>query len=306
MVPALHRGPVPYDERNMPNAGAVIHIVAGPTASGKSAKALELAQSQNGVVINCDSLQIYDALPILSAQPTPEDRAAAPHRLYGALHPNEVCSAGNWRQMVFPVIESTLKEGKAPVICGGTGLYIKALTEGLSPIPDIPEEVRARAVALQKELGNPAFYEALRERDPAMAERFHPFHTARLIRAYEVIESTGRSLAEWQEMEREAPPAHWRFEIHKIMPERDELRMRCDARFDWMMENGVLEEVAAFDARLETGEVTEGVPITKALGFKPLRAYLRGEISRDEAVERAKAETRRYAKRQVTWFRHQL
>lgn len=290
----------------MPERDCLIHIVAGPTASGKSAKALELARVLDGVVINCDSLQIYGALPILSAQPSAADHDAAPHRLYGALHPNEVCSAGNWREKAIPAIEEVLSAGKAPIICGGTGLYIKALTEGLSPIPDIPEEVRARAIALQKELGNPAFHAALEKRDPVMAARFHPFHTARLVRAYEVIEATGRSLAEWQDMEREGPPAHWRFEIHKIMPERDELRARCDARFDWMMENGVLDEVAAFDARLEAGEVAEGVPITKALGFKPLRAYLRGEISRDEAVERAKGETRRYAKRQVTWFRHQL
>lgn len=290
----------------MPERDCLIHIVAGPTASGKSAKALELARVLDGVVINCDSLQIYGALPILSAQPSAADHDAAPHRLYGALHPNEVCSAGNWREKAILAIEEVLSAGKAPIICGGTGLYIKALTEGLSPIPDIPEEVRARAIALQKGLGNPAFHAALEKRDPVMAARFHPFHTARLVRAYEVIEATGRSLAEWQDIEREGPPAHWRFEIHKIMPERDELRARCDARFDWMMENGVLDEVAAFDARLEAGEVAEGVPITKALGFKPLRAYLRGEISRDEAVERAKGETRRYAKRQITWFRHQL
>lgn len=290
----------------MSGRDCVIHIVAGPTASGKSARALELARALDGVIINSDSLQIYDALPVLSAQPPPEDLSAAPHRLYGVLHPNEVCSAGNWREMAVPLIEEILSEGRTPVICGGTGLYIKTLTEGLSPIPGVPDDVRARVVALQKELGNPDFYEALRCRDPVMAARLHPGHTARLIRAYEVIEATGCSLAEWQALEREGPPPHWRFEIHKIMPEREILRARCDARLEQMMEGGVMEEIAAFDARLESGEVAEGVPITKALGFKPLRAYLRGEMSRDEAMEQAKAETRRYAKRQVTWFRHQL
>ncbi|MCC6598022.1 MAG: tRNA (adenosine(37)-N6)-dimethylallyltransferase MiaA [Alphaproteobacteria bacterium] len=295
-----------FDRGDMPETRALIHIVAGPTASGKSAKALALAQALDGVIINCDSLQIYDALPLLTAQPSAQEQKATQHRLYSVLHPNAVCSAGNWREMVIPEIEGVLAAGKVPIVCGGTGLYIKTLIEGLSPMPDVPDAIRAEAVDLQKNLGNPAFYAALQACDPVMAERLHPFHTARLVRAYEVMAATGKSLAAWQDIPREGPPAHWHFEIHKIMPEREESKSRCDARFEWMLENGALDEVEALDRRLVAGEVHENVPVTKALGFKPLRAYLRGEMSRAEAVERAKVETRRYAKRQVTWFRHQL
>lgn len=288
------------------NEQTTIHIVAGPTASGKSARAIELAQEHNGVIVNCDSLQIYDGLHLLTAQPDQNDLETVPHELYSALHPNDVCSAGNWREYVEPVLEGIVESGKTPIICGGTGLYIKSLTEGLSPMPDIPDDVRARAVALQKELGNPEFHKELAKRDPVMAERFHPFHTARLVRAWEVLDATGKSLSEWQKLDRLAPPEHWRFEIHKIIPERPVLRDRCDFRFDWMIENGALEEVENFQNRIENGEIDAGVPLTKALGFKPLRDYIKGVMTKDEAIERSKADTRQYAKRQTTWFRNQL
>lgn len=283
-----------------------IHIVAGPTASGKSAKAMELARAHNGVIINCDSQQIYDDLPILSAQPSKDDKAKIPHRLYAELHPNDVCSAGNWREIVEPIIEDTIQNGQTPVICGGTGLYIKALIEGLSPIPDIPQNVRTDVVARYEEIGAEQFYAELKARDPVMAGRFHVNHKARIIRAMEVLEATGKSLAVWQEEDREPPPAHWDFEIHKILPERETLYERCNTRFEWMVENGALEEVEAFDQRLQSGEVESGVPLTKALGFKQLRSHLRGEIPLEEAITLSQGETRRYAKRQVTWFRNQL
>lgn len=174
-----------------------IYIVAGPTASGKSARALELAQD-DGVIINCDSLQIYDGLPTLTAQPSEHDLSAAEHLLYRHLHPNDVTSAGNWRELVQPIIKDVLKEGKTPIICGGTGLYIKALIDGLSPMPDVPDEVRTRVVARYDEVGAENFYAELKARDPVMAARFHVNHKARIIRAMEVLEATGRSLAEWQ------------------------------------------------------------------------------------------------------------
>lgn len=283
-----------------------IHIVAGPTASGKSANAMALAAAHNGVIINCDSQQIYDGLPILSAQPGDEDKAAAPHRLYAALHPNDVCSAGNWREMVEPVIEEVIAKGQTPIICGGTGLYIKALMEGLSPMPDIPETVRKRVVARFEKVGPQIFYNELKSRDPIMAERFHVNHKARIIRAMEVLEATGKSLAEWQKLPRTPPPAHWQFALHKILPERETLYARCNQRFVWMLENGALEEVEAFDARLQSGEIKPGVPLTKALGFKELRAYLNREITKDEAIQAAQTATRHYAKRQTTWFNNQL
>lgn len=286
--------------------GHTILIVAGPTASGKSARAIEIARQRNGVIINCDSMQVYDALPVLTAQPPAGDLEKAPHRLYSALHPNDPCSAGTWRQMVDPVITEVLNAGKTPMIVGGSGLYIKALTEGLSPIPDVPDEIRRKAVALQKELGNPAFHEELARRDPVMAARFHPFHTARLVRAWEVLEATGKSLAEWQKGDRLAPPDDWNFEIEIIIPERSVLHQRCNDRFLWMMDNGAPEEVKAFSKRVESGEIKTGIPVLKALGYKQLLGWINGELNREQAVEQAQAKTRQYAKQQVTWFRNQL
>lgn len=283
-----------------------IVIIAGPTASGKSAKAIEIARAENGVVINCDSMQIYNDLPLLTAQPSAEEKQQMPHELYGALHPNEACSAGLWREMVEPLIQKILANGQTPIICGGTGLYIKALTDGLSPMPDVPAEIRDAANKKQQELGNPGFYEALKKRDPVMAARFHPSHTARLIRAWEVLEATGKSLSEWQANDRRAPPDDWDFEVHKIMPERDVLHERCNTRFLKMMDGGALEEAADFGKRIDDGEIRGDVLLTKALGFKPLWAYLKGEISKDEAIIRAQTDTRQYAKRQMTWFRNQI
>jgi tRNA dimethylallyltransferase len=285
---------------------ATIHIIAGPTASGKSAKAMELAEQLNGVIINCDSQQIYNGLPLLSAQPSDEDKSHIPHRLYAELHPNEVCSAGNYREIAEPVIEDVLSNGQTPIICGGTGLYIKALIDGLSPMPDIPDAVRNAVVTRYEELGAEKFYKELETRDPEMAARFHVNHKARIIRAMEVLEATSKSLAEWQEMPRQGPPKHWKFEIHKVLPDRETLYDRCNQRFEWMVENGALEETAEFAKRLESGEINDGVPLCKALGFKELRAHLNGELTLDEAVEVAQGITRRYAKRQVTWFRNQL
>lgn len=283
-----------------------IHIICGPTASGKSARAIELAHQTNGVIINCDSVQIYEGLPILSAQPSAQDYEEAPHRLYAHLHPNEVCSAGNWRELVEPLIHEVLDAGHTPIICGGTGLYIRALTDGLSPMPDIPDEVRMQVVEDYEILGAEAFYSRLEKRDPVMAARFHVNHKARLIRAMEVLEATGRSLAEWQTLEREGPPEHWNFTIEKIIPERSVLYQRCNDRFEKMIEMGALEEVETFAARIDSGEVTEGTPVTKALGFKELRSYIRGEMSKDTAIEKAQNKTRRYAKRQTTWFNNQM
>lgn len=283
-----------------------VHIIGGPTASGKSALALEVAAEQNGVILNADSMQVYDALPILTAQPSAEDKTQAPHDLYGTLHPNESCSAGNWREMVLPRIVQILEEGRTPIVVGGSGLYIKALTEGLSPIPDIPEDIRQAAANRQKEMGNPTFHAELQKRDPVMAQRFHPYHTARLVRAWEVLEATGKSLSEWQMLPRLRPPEEWTFEITLVLPERETLRERCDRRFIWMLENGAAEEAEAFMARLDKGEVNEGAPIVKALGFRALRDWISGQASKEEAIEKASAQTRQYAKRQVTWFRNQI
>ncbi len=283
-----------------------IHIIGGPTASGKSARALELAEQKDGVIINCDSLQIYDGLHILTAQPPEEDLNLAEHKLYSHLHPNEACSAGNWREMVEPLIHDIFSKNKTPIIVGGSGLYIKALTDGLSPMPDVPQKVRDQAMQKQRDLGNPGFHEALKKRDPEMANRFHPFHTARLVRAWEVLEATGKSLAEWQKLPRIGPPENWHFETEIIIPERSVLHERCNARFTWMLKNGALEEVEAFSRRVESGEVHHNVPILKALGYRELLSYINGESNKNDAVQRAQARTRQYAKQQITWFKNQI
>lgn len=290
----------------MTEARKTVHIVCGPTASGKSARAIELAQQEDGIIINCDSVQIYEGLPILSAQPADEDLKAVPHKLYGHLHPNDVCSAGHWREIAEPLIHDVLAEDKAPIICGGSGLYIKALMEGLSPMPDIPDHIRERAIKMQKEWDAPTLHAELQKRDPVMAERLDPNNKARLVRAWEVLEATGKSLSEWQKLDKQAPPADWVFNVEIIIPERDELYCRCNDRFHVMMDQGALAEAEAFNARIESGEVGDGTPASKALGFIQLQSYLKGDISKDEAIERAQAETRHYAKRQTTWFRNQF
>lgn len=282
---------------------AIIHVIAGPTASGKSALALSKARDFDGVIINADSMQIYDAMPMLTAQPSPEDKAAAPHALYGVLAQHEKCSAGRWRAMAIAEIEKTLAQGKTPIVAGGSGLYIKALMEGFSPIPDVPADIRMRVTQHFDAIGAEAFYAELKKRDPVMAARFHPHHSARILRAYEVIEATGTSLSVFQDMPKENPPAHWRFHVTRVMPEKQVLDKRCDARFDAMMERGVLDEVRVFYA---SHAIPDDALIHRALGAAPLRRHLDGEISKEDAVIRAKADTRQYAKRQMTWFRHQI
>ncbi len=285
---------------------ARIHIIAGPTASGKSAKALEIAAKENGIILNADSVQVYDGLPLLSAQPSEDDLAAAPHDLYGTYHPNDDCSAGNWREDVIEKINDALENGQTPIICGGSGLYIKALMEGFSPIPDIPDDIRQRVIKLQEELGNPGFYEELQKRDPVMAERLHPFHTARLVRAYEVLETTGKSLADFQDLPKEKPPAHWEFHVTLMMPERDDLYARCNERFLKMLEMGALDEVKDFTAQIESGNVKDNSLLCRALGYTRLRDYQAGILSKDDAIALSQQDTRQYAKRQITWFRNQL
>lgn len=285
-----------------------IHIIAGPTASGKSAQAIDVAQTvpHGGVIVNCDSRQIYEGLPMLTAQPPQEDRDLIPHELYGILHPNDLCSAGSWVKMVSPLIEKILEIGKTPIITGGNGLYIKALTEGLSPIPEVPDDIRKAAIVEQENLGNPAFYEALKKRDPETAALYHPMHTARLVHAWEILEATGKPLAQWQQIPKIAPPAHWKFDITLVMPERQTLYTRINNRFLYMMGNGVMEELSAFDARVQKGEIKPDAILTKTIGAGPLRRYRDGDLSKEEAITLAQTETRQYAKRQVTWFGNQV
>lgn len=276
-------------------------VVAGPTASGKSALGLDLAAEMDGAVLNADSMQVYRELHLLTARPGPADIAHVPHSLYGMLPGREVCSAGRWVEMAAAEIAACRAAGLLPVVVGGTGLYISALIDGLSPIPAIPAEVRSRCRALMDEIGNDRYHALLAERDPETAERLHPGNTQRLIRALEVLEATGRSITDWQrEPNRRVVDA----DFHTILlaPPREALNAAIDRRFDVMMEYGAMAEVRALDAQ----GLPEDAPIMKALGVPELRAHLHGECSLAEAVSRAKTATRQFAKRQMTWFRGQL
>lgn len=283
-----------------------IYIIAGPTAGGKSALALAKAKGMGGAVVNADSRQIYNELPVLTAQPSGEDKHQVPHYLYDALHPNDACSAGAWREMAVPLIADLLDKGVVPIVTGGSGLYLKALIEGLSPIPDIPSDIRRAAVQKQKECGNPAFYEELKKRDPVTAALYHPMHTARLVHAWEILEATGKPLASWQSLPKTPPPADWQFDVTLVMPPREILYARCNQRFHQMLEQGAMEELESFDQKVAAGNIRKDAVLVKTVGAAALRACREGRISKEEAIILAQTETRQYAKRQMTWFRNQI
>lgn len=280
-------------------------VIGGPTASGKSGLAVSVAEKTNGSVINADSMQVYDALPILTAQPPPEDTARAPHLLYGALPPNTKCNAVSWCAMALEAIHACHARGRMPVITGGTGLYIRTLMEGISPMPAVPSELRAEICDMQREAGNPAFHAMLEKIDPVMAARLHPSNTQRLIRAYEVMVHTGVSLAQWQDIPPEAPQ-NLRFVTAALLPPRETLYAQCDRRFGQMLDGGALEETRDFTLRVNQGGIDPLAPVMNALGYRELAAYLSGAMTLDDARAIATQATRNYAKRQVTWFRNQL
>ena len=276
-------------------------VVAGPTASGKSRLALRVAEEFGGWVINADSMQVYDGLRILTARPTPADEARAPHRLYGIMAPSTVCSAESWRAMAAVAMEECWAAGRLPVLVGGTGLYLRAAMDGLSPIPEIPAAIRDSARALLARHGPQGFHAMLAQRDPVMAARLGPGDSQRLARAWEVIETTGRSLADWQAEPRQgAIAARWL--SLTLLPPRQPLYAACDGRFLAMMKAGAIDEAVSI-ARLT---LEPSLPAMKALGLADLIAHHRGELTLDQAVAQAQQATRHYAKRQLTWFRHQM
>lgn len=278
-----------------------IVVVAGPTASGKSTLATRVAETFGGEVVNADSMQIYRELEILTARPGPEDLARAPHHLYGSRSIAEPCSVAAWLDLAVQVIHEIHRRGRIPVVCGGTGFYIRALLEGISAIPDIPEVTRAEARARHAALGGAGFRQALSERDPVTAARLVDGDTQRLIRAWEVVEATGRSLADWQ-ADGQRPVIDLQPCTMALLPERGALYATCDRRFLEMVCAGGLDEARRVDAL----GFDPTLPGMKALGLPELRSHIRGEISLDEGTERAQRATRRYAKRQMTWFRHQF
>ncbi len=277
-------------------------IIAGPTASGKSAMAIDVACEFSGVIINADSMQVYCKLDVLTARPPERDLAAAPHRLYGILDPDDPCSVGRWLDLAVKEIKAAWADGNLPLVVGGTGMYLKALLEGLAPIPDVPGEVREKATALHVELGGEAFREKLAELDAQAAARLPAGDTQRLIRAYEVALATGRPLSDWQKEHPSEPPLNSPIASIVLTPDRDVLYDGVNRRFDWMMENGALDEVRG----LEKLGLDPSLPAMKAVGVPELLRALSGECDMETAMEDAKRATRQFAKRQMTWLRNQL
>jgi tRNA dimethylallyltransferase len=277
-------------------------VVAGPTASGKSTLALDLAEAFGGTVINADSMQVYRELRVLTARPSPEDEARAPHRLYGVMRAEEPCSAARWREMAIEAIEEARREGRVPIVCGGTGLYLKALIDGLSPLPDVPALIRSSVRVRFAAAEAAEVHEALRKVDAAAAVRLPATDRQRLLRALEVFEATGRSIVEWQCAPPMGPPLGLEFCTILLMPPRSGLYAACDARFRRMMEEGAIEEVRYL---LSLG-LEPDVPAMKALGVDALLRHLKGEIELECAIAAAQQATRNYVKRQVTWFKRQI
>jgi tRNA dimethylallyltransferase len=280
--------------------GAV--LIAGPTASGKSALAIALAEKLGGVVINADSMQVYRDLHTITARPSAEDEARVPHLLYGHVDAAENYSVGRWCRDVASALKDVIAAGGVPILVGGTGLYFKALTSGLAAVPPVPADIRDAVRARLAGEGVRALYDELLQLDPQSAVRLMPNDRSRIARALEVIKATGRSLTDWH---REGmPPLIDAATTAKVFLtcERTELVARIERRVDVMMEAGALDEVRALAAR----QLDPLLPAMKAHGVPWLIRHLKGEVSRDEAVAGAKMDTRRYAKRQVTWFRNQL
>jgi tRNA dimethylallyltransferase len=277
-------------------------LLAGPTASGKSALALALAARVGGVIINADSMQVYRDLRIITARPSPEEEARVAHRLYGHVDAAETYSVGRWLTDARAALAEAAATDSPAIVVGGTGLYFKLLTEGLAAVPPIPEEIRARVRARLAAEGAPALYDELASRDPVAAVRLQPSDRTRIVRALEVLETTGRPLVEWQQGN--TPPIVDPTNCGKVFLacDRAELRRRIDARFETMLRGGALDEIRALAAR----NLDPLLPAMKAHGVPWLIRHLRGEIDLEEAAEQAKADTRRYAKRQFTWFRNQL
>ena len=277
-------------------------LIAGPTASGKSALALRLAQATNGVIINTDSMQVYRDLRVITARPTLEEEALAPHRLYGHVDAAVNYSAGHWVADAAEVLADLRAQNRMAIFTGGSGLYFKALTRGLSAVPPVPAEIRDDVRARLERDGVEALHAELALRDPASAERLKPRDRTRIARALEVVEATGRSLTDWHRdgLPPLLPPGQFRAIF--VSPDRDALYARIDARFDAMLSAGALDEVERLAAR----QLDPLLPAMKAHGVPSLIRHLKGEMALEEAAATGRNDTRHYAKRQFTWFRHQL
>jgi tRNA dimethylallyltransferase len=277
-----------------------IVIVAGPTASGKSALALALAEEFGGTIINADSQQVYRDLAVLSARPSTAEMARVPHRLYGVIDAAENCSAGRWVALAQAEIDAARRAGRLPILAGGTGLYLEVLLNGLAALPSIPAAAREEAKALYAELGGAVFRARLAALDPVSAAKIAASDAQRLTRAYEVARATGKPLSQWQA--EQAPTRSLRAAAHVLLPEREGLYRACDARVRAMIAQGAEEEARSLLGR----GLAPNLPAMKAVGLRELGAALDGRSSRDEAIAAMQQATRQYAKRQYTWFRNRL
>jgi len=285
----------------MHNAGRAV-LIAGPTASGKSALALAVAENLGGVIVNADSMQVYRDLRIITARPTADDEIRAPHELYGFVDAAENYSVGRWCRDVEETLRKIGEQGRVPILVGGTGLYFKALTSGLAAVPPIPADIRADVRGRLQQEGAPALHAELMRLDPATAQRVTANDRSRISRALEVVLATGRALSDWH---REGlPPLIDPARAVKVFItcERKELVRRIEVRFDAMIKSTALDEVR----RLAERRLDPALPAMKAHGVPWLIRHLNGEISREEAIAGAVMDTRRYAKRQLTWFRNQM
>jgi tRNA dimethylallyltransferase len=277
-------------------------LIAGPTASGKSALALEIAARTDSIVINADSMQVYRDLRIITARPTDDEMGRAPHRLYGHIGAEEIYSAGRWLREAEAEIAAAREAGKTAIVIGGTGLYFSALLKGLSAVPEVSVEVRQQIRALGEKHQNNALHRMLATRDPRTAEEIRVSDRQRILRALEVIEATGRGLAEWREEPGVPVVNSGDYRAIFLETSREALGLRIDERFDKMLAEGALDEVKQLKAR----DLNPDMPILKAHGVPWLFKYLNNEMPIEEAAAQGKRDTRQYAKRQETWFRNQL
>lgn len=277
-------------------------LIAGATASGKSVYALDVARRSGGIIINADSMQVYDALRLLTARPSLQEERLAPHRLYGHIPASQAYSVGKWLLDAEREIRSAVGEGRPAIVVGGTGLYFKALLEGLSPIPEIPPAIRAHWRAEAGRLAPSALHEVLQQHDPMAAAVLRPSDPQRIVRALEVIEATGQSLLAWQKMPGVGAITDLAVQRALVHRPRDDIVARADARLERMMALGAFEEVEA----LARQNLDPNLPAMRALGVRPLMAFLAGEIDRETAIATTKQDTRRYVKRQITWQRRYM
>ncbi len=296
-----HNNPDPT-VMDTPRSSRVVVSLSGPTGTGKSDLAIALAGVCNGIIINADSMQIYRDLCIITARPSPADMHTVPHALYGVLDGAEACNAARWIDLAVPVIRQAWEQGKLPILVGGTGMYLHALMHGIADIPEVPDAIRAEVREKMEMLGPEAFYKKFREDDPEMAAKLKPGDAQRMLRAAEVMYATGISLAEWQRQPSVSPlpEAHWH-NFAATLP-REVLYPHINARFERMLEAAAWEEVEALLAR----DLPRDLPIMRAHGVPELIAVLEGRMARADAIAKAQQNTRNYAKRQMTWIRHQL